>query len=67
MSEHEQMGDKAEAEANYLEERVDKLGEDIEAAKDGLKETQSDAFIPAPADFDTDQEDEPEADYPAKR
>ena len=67
MSDHEQLGDKAEAEANYMEERVDRLGEDIQDAKDGVKETQQDALIPAPADFDTDQSDEPEADYPAKR
>ena len=67
MSDHEQLGDRAEAEANYMEERVDDLGERIEAAKDGVDETQADALIPAPAEFDTDQSDEPEADYPAKR
>jgi hypothetical protein len=67
MSDHEQMGEKAEAEANYMEEAVDRLGEDIEDAKDGVEESQQDALIPAPAEFDTDQSDEPEADYPAKR
>lgn len=67
MSDHEKLGEQADAEANYLEEGVDRLGEDIEAAKDGLAETQQDALIPAPAEFDTDEEDEPEADYPAKR
>jgi hypothetical protein len=67
MSDHEQLGEKAEAEGNYLEEAVDRLGEEIEDAKDGLSETQQDALIPAPAESDTDQSDEPEADYPAKR
>jgi hypothetical protein len=67
MSDHEQMGEKAEAEANYMEEATDQLGEDIEAAKEGVDEAQQDALIPAPAEFDTDQSDEPEADYPAKR
>jgi hypothetical protein len=67
MSDHEQLGEKAEAEANYMEEAVDRLGEDIEAAKDGVDESQEDALIPAPAEFDADQGDEPEADYPAKR
>ena len=66
MSDHEQLGEKAEAEANYMEEAVDRLGEDIEAAKDGLAETQQDELIPAPADFDAD-DDQPEADYPSKR
>jgi hypothetical protein len=67
MSDHEQLGEKAEAEANYLEERVDRLGEDIEGAKDGLAEAQQDTLIPEPAEFDTDDDDKPEADYPAKR
>ena len=67
MSDHEQLGDKAEAEANYMEERVDDLGERIEDAKDNVDGTHADALIPAPAEFDADQSDEPEADYPAKR
>jgi hypothetical protein len=64
--EHEKLGDQAEAEANHLEQGVDRLGEDIQAAKEGLAETQEDDLIPAPAQFDTES-DEPEADYPAKR
>jgi hypothetical protein len=67
MDDHEQLGDKAEAEANYRQEEVDRLGERIEDAKDNVTDTQADQLIPAPAEFDTDQEDEPEADYPAKR
>src|SRR3954452_11722716 len=65
MSDHEQLGEKADAEADYLQAEVDRLGEDIESAKAGLAKTQTDQFIPAPAQFDT-EEDEPEADYPAK-
>ena len=66
MSDHEQLGEKAEAEANYLEESVDRLGEKIEAAKEGVAKTHEDTLIPAPAEFDTES-DEPEADYPSKR
>ena len=67
MSDHEQLGEKAEAEANYLEEGTDRLAEKVEAAKEGVSKAQQDSLIPAPADFDDDEGDEPEADYPSKR
>ena len=57
MSDHEQLGEKAEAEANYLEEGVDRLGEDVEAARDGLEEAQQDQLIPAPDEADPDGDD----------
>ena len=66
MSDHEQLGDKAEAEANYLEEGVDRLAEKVEAAREGVTEAQQDSLIPAPAELDAD-EAQPEADYPSKR
>ena len=65
MSDHEQLGEKAEAEANYLEEGTDRLAEKIEAAREGVSEAQKDTLIPAPSALDED--DEPEADYPSKR
>ena len=71
MSDHEQLGEKAEAEANYLEEGVDRLAEKVEGAKEGLSEAQQDTLIPEPSaladEDDADDDDEPEADYPSKR
>jgi hypothetical protein len=69
MSEHEELHEQREREADDLEHESEKLGEHIDQARSANAALESDELIAAPAsDEDEDEGDEPppEAQYPAK-
>lgn len=65
MSEHEELHEQREREADELERDNERLGEDIEAAKAANERLESDALIATPDD-EKGEEPPPEAEYPAK-
>jgi hypothetical protein len=81
MSEHDELAEQREQEAERLQERTDALGEDAQAARSELDRAQSDELVPEalgeddPAHGTRPDEDpeepteaeEPEAGYPSKR
>ena len=65
MSEHEELHEQREREADQLERENERLGEDIEGAKAANERLASDALIATPDDEQGEQPP-PEAEYPAK-
>ena len=65
MSDHEQLADRREGEADELADANEALDEHIDDAKRATQRAADDPLIPTPAE-DAD-EGGPEADYPAKR
>jgi hypothetical protein len=65
MSEHERLHEQREREADELERENERLGEQVDEAKDANASLESDEFIATPAE---DREDDPpeEAEYPSK-
>jgi hypothetical protein len=64
MSDHEQLHDRREDEADELEHANEQLGEHVDEAKEANEALEHDEFIATPA---TDEDGpEPEAEYPAK-
>ena len=67
MSEHEQLHEAREQDADRLEQAGERLEQQIEDAKDPRERAAADEFIAPPEpDHDPDQSG-PESDYPTKR
>ena len=65
MSDHEQLADQQEREADALEDESARLESQIDEAKRTVKRAEDDAFIATPTEDDPD-DGGPEADYPTK-
>ena len=65
MSDHEQLADEQEREADGLEQESERLGSEIDEAKRTAKKAEDDPFIATPVEEDPD-DGGPEADYPTK-
>ncbi len=69
MSDHEQLHEQREHEADALERENERLGEHVEEAKDANAALESDELIATPIrdeDEDDGEDPPPEAEYPAK-
>jgi hypothetical protein len=70
MTEHEQLHEQREQEADDLERESERLGEHVAEARKANEKLESDDFVATPADDEPGADDEedppPEAEYPAK-
>jgi hypothetical protein len=67
MSDHEQLHEAREREADELERESERLGDDIEGAKKANKALEQDELIATPESSEQEgEEPPPEAQYPAK-
>ncbi|MEA2294089.1 MAG: hypothetical protein QOE86_1728 [Solirubrobacteraceae bacterium] len=69
MSEHEELHQQAEREADELERESERLGERVDEARKANEALESDELIATPRSLEDSDEDDgpsPEAQYPAK-
>jgi hypothetical protein len=66
MSDHEQLHEAREQDADQLERHSEQLGEDIEEARNRRDRAADDDFIAAPAPREDPDKSGPESDYPTK-